>query len=67
MKKGIFKEKKLILCCPGCGNENLIDWFDGYYCRKCDLVYSYGDLDCVGVETGETYEVEYEEDNCCND
>ncbi|KQC91079.1 hypothetical protein AM596_16555 [Clostridium perfringens CP4] len=43
------------------GNEKLLDWFDGYCCRNCNLVCSYGDLDVVEIETGETYEVEYED------
>ena len=51
MKKK-FDKVRIIECCPKCGNEELISYFDDYYCDKCNEILFYGDLEPVSEVVG---------------
>ncbi|MBS4893779.1 MAG: hypothetical protein KHZ90_08390 [Veillonella parvula] len=51
MKKE-FNKVKITECCPKCGNEELVSYFNDYYCDKCNEILCYGDLEPVSEIVG---------------
>lgn len=48
-----FENKIIAYCCPVCGNESLIDYYNDIYCDECKKISHYSDLQLFEKTIGE--------------